>query len=343
MQMIIDGKTVIAEEGKTILEAARSNRVFIPTLCYLEKLLPIGSCRLCIVEIQGHENPVTACTTKAFDGMVIETNTPRLREMRKQTLGFILQTHPMDCKLCDVAGRCQLENLVKEYGAEPPMPKRAHKAEERPYSTPAIRYRPDRCIACSRCIRSCREVVGRSVLDLSGNGIGAKMDIVAPERCISCGECLSACPVGALTHANLPDGVSEGAKKVATVCAYCGVGCSFELNVKDNKAIKVTTNDYVGANKGSLCVKGRFGYGYVNSPERLTVPMIKKQGVLKEAGWEEAIDYVASRLAEIKGKHGADSIAGLTSAKCTNEDNYVFQKFMRAVIGTNNIDHCARL
>jgi len=345
MQVEIDGKRMEAVEDETILSVARRNRILIPTLCYMEKLLPIGACRLCIVEVEGYEKPVTACTTKVIDGMAILTNTARLRAMRKEILSLILLTHPMDCTLCDVGGRCVLENLVKEY--EVPIPSRKitiARAEEVPYSTPAIIYRPDRCISCSRCVRACREVVGRSVLDLAGNGIGTKMQVVAPDRCISCGECLSVCPVGALTDAGSSVRENnEKAKKVSTICAYCGVGCSLELNVLNNKVIRVTTNEFVGTNRGSLCVKGRFGYAYVNSPERLTVPYIKRRGVLTEASWDEALSHVAERLKAIKTKFGPDSIAGLTSAKCTNEDNYVFQKFMRAGIGTNNVDHCARL
>lgn len=345
MEIIIDGKTIEAHEGETILTAARRNRIYIPTICYLEKLLPIGSCRLCIVEVEGQAMPVPSCMTKAVAGMEIKTDTPKLRAMRKEILEFIILTHPMDCRLCDIGGNCLLENLVKEYGAEaPPYKVNIPLEEKKPYATPAIAYRPDRCISCSRCVRACREVVGRSVLDLQGNGLGAKMEVIAPERCISCGECLSVCPVGALMDIpEVSDEVSVPAKKISTVCSYCGVGCSLELNVVDNKITRVTTNQFLGTNRGSLCVKGRFGFGFVNSPDRLTVPMVMKNGKLREATWDEALDYIAERLARIKAEYGAESIAGLASAKCTNEDNYVFQKFIRAVIGTNNVDHCARL
>jgi predicted molibdopterin-dependent oxidoreductase YjgC len=344
MELTIDGKTIEALEGETILSAARRGRVLIPTLCYMEKLLPIGSCRLCVVEVAGCDKPVTACTTRAAAGMSIRTNTPALAAMRKEILEFILLTHPLDCALCDISGRCVLERLVKEYGAEAPV-RRIPVAPrpETPYATPAILYRPDRCISCSRCVRACREVVGRDVLDLTGNGIGAAMKVVAPDRCISCGECLSVCPVGALTDTADVSREPGSVKKTATVCAYCGVGCTMELNVEENTIKRVTTNEFVGTNRGSLCVKGRFGFSYVNSPERLTVPMIRKDGELRQSTWDEALDYVATKLGRIKGDFGPDSIAGLTSAKCTNEDNYLFQKFLRAGIGTNNIDHCARL
>lgn len=343
-KITIDGKAVEVAEGSTILAAARSSRIYIPTLCYLEKLFPIGSCRLCIVEVDGYDTPVTACTTPAAEGMVIRTTTPRLLRMRKETLSLMLMKHPLDCELCDIAGRCTLQSLVKEYDVQPPAQRIPATIEQKPYATPAIHYRPDRCIVCSRCVRACREVVGRAVLDLGGNGVDARMEVVAPERCISCGECLSVCPSGALTPSSEGSREEQGKmRKVSTVCGYCGVGCSFELNVVDNRVVRVSTNDFAGTNRGTLCVKGRFGYTYVNSPERLTTPLVRKNGELIEASWDEALEYVAVRLKEIKDRYGSDSIAGLTSAKCTNEDNYVFQKFMRAVIGTNNVDHCARL
>lgn len=345
MQAVIGGRIVEANEGDTILTVARKNLIYIPTLCYMEKIIPIGSCRLCLVEVEGYRNPVPACTTNVTDGMVIRVNTQNLREMRREMLKFILMRHPLDCRLCDLSDRCILENLIQEYEIDIQTYKaKTVKKEYIPFATPAIEYHAERCIACSRCIRTCREFIGRSVLDLKGNGFEARMEPAAPERCISCGECVSVCPVGALSDAATePIRKTTYIKKIPTVCGYCGVGCSLELNVSDNKVVRVTSNEYAGTNRGTLCVKGRYGFEFINSPERLTDPLIRKNGELKEASWDEALDYVAARLRIIKNKYGSDSIAGLASAKCTNEDNYVFQKFMRAVIGTNNIDHCARL
>ncbi len=345
MAIIINGKEIELKGEKTILKVARENGIYIPTLCYLEKVLPIGSCRICVVEVEGYEKPVTACNTIACDGMVIKTDTPKIKEMRRDILRFMLLNHPLDCPICDKAGECKLQDLVFEYEvATQNFRINYPKKEYRSYSTPAIKYHPDRCVVCSRCVRVCREAVGRDVLDLKGKGFDARVEVVNPDRCISCGECLAVCPVGALTENISPTkGRIWEIKRVPTVCGYCGVGCSLELNVFENKIIKVTTNEYAGPNKGSLCVKGRFGYDFVNSPERLTKPLVRKNGELKEASWDEALNLVASKFSEIKSKYGADSIAGLTSARCTNEDNYVFQKFIRAVIGTNNVDHCARL
>ncbi len=345
MRITINGRAIDTEEGATILNIAQQNGFRIPTLCHMESLIPTGFCRMCVVEVQGLENPVTACNTQATDGMVIETDTPMIRELRKEVLQLMLVKHPLDCPVCDKGGECDLQDYVYEYGIQKAEYQVDVPAKEyRIYSTPAIKYHPNRCILCSRCIRSCREVVGREVLDLRETGFDTRVEVVRPERCISCGECLAACPVGALTENVSPiKGRTWQAKRVTTVCGYCGVGCTLEANVVGNRMIKVTTKEGLGTNNGVLCVKGRFGFEFVNSPERLRTPLIRENGTLREAGWEEALTYVADKLNEIKGKHGPDSITGLASARATSEENYLFQKLIRAAIGTNNIDHCARL
>ncbi|MDP3017494.1 MAG: 2Fe-2S iron-sulfur cluster-binding protein [Deltaproteobacteria bacterium] len=345
MRMTINGRAIETEEGATILQVAQKNGIRIPTLCHMESLIPTGSCRMCVVEIQGLENPVTACNTQAMDGMVIETDTPKIRELRKEVLQFFLVKHPLDCPVCDKGGECDLQDYVYEYGIQKAEYQVEALAKEyKTYSTPAIKYHPNRCILCSRCIRTCREIVGREVLDLKETGFDTRVEAVRPERCISCGECLAACPVGALTE-NISSikGRVWQAKRVSTICGYCGVGCSLEVNVVGNRLIKVTTKEGLGTNNGVLCVKGRFGYEFVNSPERLRTPLIRDNGKLREASWDEAMTYVSTKLREIKEKNGPDSIAGLASARVTCEENYLFQKFIRAAIGTNNIDHCARL
>lgn len=341
----INGRAFEIEEGATILKIAQKNRIHIPTLCHMESLIPTGMCRMCVVQVQGLENPVTACNTRAMDGMEIETDTPKMREIRKEILKFMLVKHPLDCPVCDKGGECDLQDYVYEYGIQKGDYQVETPAKEyKIYSTPAIKYHPNRCILCSRCIRSCREIVGREVLDLRETGFDTRVEVVRPERCISCGECLAACPVGALTENVSPiKGRPWQVKRVKTVCGYCGVGCSFEANVLGNRLIKVTTQEDHGTNHGVLCVKGRFGFEFVNSPERLHTPLIRENGNLREASWEEALNYVSKKLKEIKIKHGPDSIAGLSSARVTCEENYVFQKLIRAAIGTNNVDHCARL
>lgn len=345
MRITINGRGIETVEGATILKVAQQSGFRIPTLCHMESLIPTGFCRMCVVEVNGIENPVTACNTKAFDGMVIETDTPKIREIRKEVLKFMLVNHPLDCPVCDKGGECDLQDYVYEYGIE----KAEYQVDVKPkeyktYSTPAIKYHPNRCILCSRCIRACREIAGREVLDLVETGFHTRVEAVRPERCISCGECLAACPVGALTENISPlKGRKWQAKRIQTVCGYCGVGCSLEVNVVRNRPIKVTTREGLGTNNGTLCVKGRFGFEFVMSPERLRTPLIREHGTLREASWDEALTYVATKLKEIKEKYGSDSIAGLSSARATCEENYLFQKFIRAAIGTNNIDHCARL
>lgn len=345
MRLTINGKAIEAEEGVTILKAAHQNGFRIPTLCHMESLIPTGSCRMCLVEVQGLENPVTACNTLAVDGMVVETETPKVMDLRREILQCLLVKHPLDCPVCDKGGECDLQDYVYEYGIKKAEYQVDAKAKEiKTYATPAIKYHPNRCILCSRCIRTCREVVGREVLDLKETGFDTRVEPVRPERCISCGECLAACPVGALTeNVSFIKGRKWQARRVSTICGYCGVGCSLEVNVVGNKLIKVTTKEGLGTNQGVLCVKGRFGFEFVNSPERLRTPLLRENGKLREASWEEALTYVATKLKEIKEKYGPNSIAGLASARVTCEENYLFQKFLRAAIGTNNVDHCARL
>ncbi len=345
MRITINGRVIETENSATILQIAQKNGLRIPTLCHMESLIPTGSCRMCVVEVQGLDNPVTACNTQAMDGMVIETDTPKIRDIRKEVLQFLLVKHPLDCPVCDKGGECDLQDYVYEYGIkEAAYQVDAMAKGYQTYATPAIKYHPNRCILCSRCIRTCREVVGREVLDLRETGFDTRVEPIRPERCISCGECLAACPVGALTeNVSYIKGRKWQVRRVTTICGYCGVGCSLEVNVVGNKLIKVTTKEGLGTNNGVLCVKGRFGLEFVNSPERLRTPLIRENGKLREASWEEALTYVATRLKEVKEKYGPNSIAGLASARVTCEENYLFQKFLRATIGTNNVDHCARL
>ena len=347
IQLTIDGIAVLAPQGATVLEAARQADIRIPTLCHLPDLSPEGACRLCVVQIEGMRTLAASCVQPVAEGMVIRTHTPEVLEARRLVLELILANHPTDCFSCNRNLNCELQTLAAELGVKTPR----FSGRKRHYpriddTNPFIVRDNEKCILCGRCVRTCQELQSCNVLDFTGRGFDVK---VAPafdtptheSDCVFCGACVSACPVGALTEKELclegrPD------KKVRTTCPFCGVGCNFDLNVKENRIIGVTSNPDSPVNGRLLCVKGRFGIDYIHSPNRLTTPLIRKNDKLEPASWDEALDLVAERFAQTKQVHGPDSIAAFSSARCTNEENYILQKFMRAVIGTNSIDHCAR-
>lgn len=340
----IDGNELSVPAGTTILEAARSAGIDIPSLCYHKRLPPIGSCNMCIVEIEGRAEPVTSCTAAVEEGVVVTTESEALNAQRVVNLKKILKHHALDCPVCDKAGECDLQNIVYRLGiTDVPFEPRKQKRDEG-YATSLIRYWPERCIMCRRCVTACSEIKVIGAIDIIGEGEESRLLAVAADKCKSCGECLSVCPTGALTE-NLSRYKTRPwlGNRVKTTCVYCGCGCQLELDVLENRVVGVHTKTDGGVNQGSLCVKGRFGYEFIGDEARLKTPLIKENGEFREVGWDEALDYTAKRLSEIRNQFGPDSIAGLASAKCTNEENFLFQKFMRAVIGTNNVDHCARL
>jgi formate dehydrogenase alpha subunit len=348
----INGMKVLGRQGQTILELAIENGIDIPNLCHDSRLAPVGSCRLCLVEVEGQRGPVTACTFGISPGMVVRTETDEIRELRKTVLELLFYEHRGACTTCDENGDCLLQKYAYEYQLEESIftaPPESEPARNYTTDNEAIEYDPGKCIRCGRCIRICEEVQMDSALTFKGRAGGVEVstffDIpLNDSTCELCGQCISTCPTGALYERH-----AKGKRqckdliRTRTTCPYCGVGCQIDLNVNKNKIVRVTSEVGCIPNDGNLCVKGRFAMDFVASDKRLTIPLIKRNGKLEEATWDEAIELVAGKLGEIRAAHGANSIGGLSSAKCTNEDNYVFQKFIRAAIGTNNVDHCARL
>lgn len=346
-RIIMDGKTTVVPDNISILEAARMLDIYIPTLCRHPKLTPFGGCRLCIVEVKGIPRPITSCTTTVSEGMEITTTSPFVEEMRRLVLELILSDHPNDCMVCEKAGNCTLQELAYTYGIR----ENEFAGERRIYTkrdgNPFIERDLEKCILCGRCVKACDEIQGVEAIDFGYRGFTSKICTSYEEdlECEFCGQCISVCPTGALTGKLWTQKGRPGElKEVDTVCPYCGTGCNLTVHVKRNEIARITSKAETW-NEGLLCVKGRFGYKFVNSPDRLTRPLIKDRSSnnFREATWEEALDYVAEKLKKIKTEHGSDAVGGLSSARCTNEENYVFQKFMRAAIGTNNVDHCARL
>lgn len=340
------------QPGQTILEVARSHGVYtIPTLCYLKDTTATGSCRMCMVEVEGARTLLPACATVANPNMVIKTETPRIDAARKMVLELILASGNHNCLVCEANGECELQALAYRY--QVPTPSFANPPDTRYYyedDNSMIVRDFSKCIMCGRCIRGCNERQVNQAISIGYRGnhnkIVAKADFpYSNSDCVFCGECLQSCPVGALLDkAAMHQGRAWERRQVRTTCPYCGVGCQIDLHVKDGLIVKAMGAQAL-PNEGRLCVKGRFGMGFVQHPDRLQKPLLRKQkgGELEETSWDEALDFVATRLKEVKEKHGPEKIGGWCSARATNEENYLMQKLMRGVLGTNHVDHCARL
>lgn len=347
MTLTIDGRKVEVQEGMTVLEAARAAGIYIPTLCYDPDLEPFGACRLCIVEIERMKGLPSSCTTPAADGMVVRASSPRIDKIRRNIVELLLSDHPSDCLTCPQNNRCELQQVAAYVGVRQMRfegEKRSYRVDD---SNPLFERDLERCILCGKCVRVCDEIQGRNAIYYAYRGFRVKIAPVldrplAESVCESCGQCVEICPVGALhTKASLRFGLPTG--ETRTICPYCGVGCGLILETRDNRIIGVRGDHDNPVNQGRTCVKGRFGYDFVNHEDRLTKPLIKTDGAFVESDWDEALNLVATKLAQIKAEYGGDAIGVLSSAKCTNEENYLTQKFARAVLGTNNVDHCARL
>lgn len=346
----VNGTLVKGMKGRTVLEICRENGIHVPTLCYHPKMPPYGGCRLCIVEIENMRGLPPSCTTPATNGMIVHTHTDRLKRVRKTVLELLLAYGDHNCLLCEKNGECELQELVYEYGIETPRYKADFKPLPIDRSNASIIRDHNKCVLCGRCVRGCLDVQVNGVIDVAGRGSDSYVATfnnrpLVDSGCAFCGECVSVCPTGALTYKQARfKGRPWDLRKVRTTCSYCGVGCQLELNVKGGKIVKVTSSDEIpGPNNGSLCVKGRFGWDFIEHPDRLTKPLIRARGGFRETSWDEALNYVATRLNEIKAKDGPDALAFYSSARTTNEENYLMNKLARVVVGTNNIDHCARL
>jgi predicted molibdopterin-dependent oxidoreductase YjgC len=351
MNITINGKIFEFKPGQTIYQVAKEHGIFIPVLCHNELVKPAGACRVCVVEAKGARSLVASCSTPAADKMEIQTDSERVLKARSLVVEMLLTEGHHECITCEKSGACVLQSLAYSLGIEQPRFDSPPEKINLQAGNEMIVRDMNKCIRCGLCVRACNEIQVNQVLDFADRGssvsVGPAFGVPYEEStCVFCGECVRVCPVGALYEKQGRfKGRAGDLTKVRTTCEYCGVGCQMDLNIKDDQIIKITTprEDAPPPNFGSLCIKGRFGFDFINHPDRLKTPLIRKDGELQEASWDEALGYIADKLAAIKQKNGPDSIAGLASARCTNEENYLFQKFLRSVIGTNNVDHCARL
>ncbi len=347
INITINDRKIQVDREMTILQAAEDAGIKIPTFCHDKRLVPHGACRICLVEIEGMKNLPTSCTTPVGNGMVINTHSPRVVETRKEILSLLISNHPLDCLTCEKSGACKLQDYCYEYDVKEDV----YGGEK--YNFPLDNsnhfYTNDqnKCILCGKCVRVCNELQCTGAIGLNERGflthMGTPFEMgLEHSTCVSCGNCVSACPVGALMPKSKMKFRQWEITKTKTTCPYCGVGCQLELLVKDGTVVGVEPSNGP-SNDGLLCVKGKFAYGFINHPSRLKTPLIKRDGKFVKASWDEAYSYIVSKATELKKEYGSDTFAGLTSARCTNEENYLFQKLFRAVIGTNNVDHCARL
>ncbi len=348
----IDGMPVMVGEGTSVMRAAALAGVDVPKLCATDSLDAFGSCRLCLVEIDGRRGTPASCTTPVMDGMQVRTQTPQLQKLRQGVMELYISDHPLDCLTCPANGDCELQDMAGvvglrqvRYGYEG----QNHLGLEKDGSNPYFDFDPSKCIACSRCVRACGEVQGTFALTIEGRGFESKVSAGAGEafadsECVSCGACVQACPTSTLQEKSV---VSLGipTRTVDTTCAYCGVGCSFKAELRGDELVRMVPSKAGGANEGHSCVKGRFAFGYATHPDRLLEPMIRENitDEWRVVDWDTAIDYVAARMQDIQERHGTGAIGGISSSRCTNEEVYVVQKMVRAAFGNNNIDTCARV
>jgi formate dehydrogenase major subunit len=352
----IDGRSVTVTAGTSLMRAAMEARVQVPKLCATDSLEPFGSCRLCLVEIEGRRGFPASCTTPAEQGMKVHTQTPKLQQLRKGVMELYISDHPLDCLTCAASGDCELQNMARvtglrevRYGNNSATHFKDGGLTPVDTSNPYFDFDASKCIVCNRCVRACEETQGTFALTISGRGFASR---VSPGQdqpfmesdCVSCGACVAACPTATLQEKNVVElGLPE--RSVITTCAYCGVGCGFKAEMKGRTVVRMVPWKDGKANEGHACVKGRFAWGYATHQDRITKPMIRKSihEAWQEVSWDEAIAYAASEFKRIQAKDGKDAVGGITSSRCTNEEVYLVQKLIRAAFGNNNVDTCARV
>lgn len=351
IRLTIDGRDIEVAEGSSIMRAALENQIFIPKLCATDSLESYGSCRICAVDIEGARGTPAACTTPVAEGMVINTQSPRLEKLRRNILELYISDHPLDCLTCSANGECELQDMAAavglrevRYGFEGENHLKAEKDQSNPY----FDFEPSKCIVCSRCVRACEETQGTFALTLSGRGFDSKVSAAADNflasDCVSCGACVQACPTASLMEKPYAEG-QFGNRTVKTTCAYCGVGCGFEVDLNGQQPLRMRPDKNSQSNHGHACVKGRFAFAYVNHADRVKYPLIRDsiEEPWREVSWEEAISFAANKLKAVQKDYGRESIGAITSSRCTNEETYLVQKLVRAAFGNNNTDTCARV
>ncbi|ORA26937.1 formate dehydrogenase subunit alpha [Mycobacterium aquaticum] len=348
----IDGLPVTVGEGASVMRAAALAGVDIPKLCATDSLDAFGSCRLCLVEIDGRRGTPASCTTPVTDGMKVRTQTPKLEKLRQGVMELYISDHPLDCLTCPANGDCELQDMAGvvglrqvRYGYDGAN----HLDAQKDTSNPYFDFDPAKCIACSRCVRACGDIQGTFALTIEGRGFASKVSAGAAEtfldsECVSCGACVAACPTSTLQEKSVVE-LGIPTRTVATTCAYCGVGCSFKAELRGDELVRMVPDKNGGANEGHACVKGRFAFGYATHPDRKLEPMIRENITddWQVVDWDTAINYTATKMREIQARYGAGAIGGISSSRTTNEEVYVVQKMVRAAFGNNNIDTCARV